>query len=69
MPFNVSNLYFVTEPGNSRVHITRTNLVDCWTECGVPMRRGWAIQTWEPPDLCAKCVAEIEALPYPRGDR
>jgi hypothetical protein len=65
--FNVPGLfYFPTARGV--VHIGRTIIAGCQTECGLPLTVGqdW-VRTQPERGLCDNCIVRLRELAHPRG--
>lgn len=67
----IPGLYFI-QPMHmyDLVHISRTMIEGCETECGMLLTHNHKWKNYPPQhceELCSKCVEEINALPVQRG--
>ena len=65
-------LWHVRVPGDTHVHLARTNIAECETECGIVMHPSWpAVRSSDrPPHCCSECETEVLGIgPIFRGLR
>ena len=66
--FNVPGLYYFQFDGGRIIHIGRTNITGCLTECGIPLIKGQIWRRQQPEKgLCEACAKAIRELTHPRG--
>jgi hypothetical protein len=67
--FNVPNLFFL--PGSKGVHIARTNIAGCTTECGVTLEAGqnFIREPMLKERFCTRCYDSITHLGTVGGSR
>lgn len=70
--FNVPNLFFISlhdkdrHPSKRGIHIARTNIAGCTTECGIRLEAGQVFSRREPQGICCRqCEEAIHHLAYP----